>query len=151
MYPSVYFIQKFFIKKVGDGTPIPPQNTYSPEELQNQTEMVMYITEALKATREEVVEQWRKSIDEEGLSCARKIEEAVKEERERIAQLIYDILPTNKVIKESAVGWGKEGTDRYKGYLSGAKDVSGLVSWEITSFAKELKIEALTEVNNDKE
>lgn len=46
------------------------------------------VTKDLNTTREEVVEQWRKSIDEEGLSCARKIEEAVREERERIKRVL---------------------------------------------------------------
>ena len=49
------------------------------------------VDDLLNATREEVVEQWRKSIDEEGLSCARKIEEAVREERERIQPLVERI------------------------------------------------------------
>lgn len=61
---------------------------------------------------------------------SQQVEEAVR----KALQGVYDRgLPDIEQIKESARGWGKEGSDRYKGYLQGANDVNGLVVWEICS------------------
>ena len=50
-------------------------------------------------------------------------------------------LPTIEQIKQSALGWGKEGSERYEGYIQGAKDVNGLVIWELCSHGIPLNLD----------
>ena len=59
-----------------------------------------------------------------------------------VLQGIYNKgLPTIEQIKQSALGWGKEGSERYEGYIQGAKDVNGLVIWELCSHGIPLNLD----------
>lgn len=61
-------------------------------------------------------------------------DEAVEAARREVLQGIYDKgLPDPEQIRTAARGWGKEGSERYEGYISGANDVIGLVTWEMYS------------------
>ena len=59
-----------------------------------------------------------------------------------VLQGIYNKgLPTIEQIKQSALGWGKEGSERYEGYIQGAKDVNVLVIWELCSHGIPLNLD----------
>lgn len=60
-------------------------------------------------------------------------EREVREKRTKILQSIYDSLPTTAEREAMARGWGKEGTDRYEGFVDGAKEITGRVAWAIYS------------------
>ena len=72
-------------------------------------------------------------VDEAGTRIKTLFKSTLLTQKKELLQRIYDSLPDNEQRKLMALGWGNEGTDRFDGYISGAKDIASLVCYEIFS------------------